>query len=114
MNNELVRVDEGQLIIEKETIKKIKELELKKKQIDAIEKEFKAKLKELMEENGITKYESNDKTLKISYTPSTKPMVFDTERFIKDHHDLYVDYLKESYRSGSLRLTVKENEDDTK
>lgn len=112
MNNEIIKVEEGQLIIAKNIIDKIKELEAKKKHIDKIEKEFKDKLKEIMEQNQITKYTSNDETLKISYTPATKPLVFDTERFIKEHHELYVEYQKESYRSGNLRITIKEKVDE--
>lgn len=106
--NEIIKVDEGQLIIGKQTIEKIKELELRKKEIDNIEKDLKDKLREVMSNNDITKYISNDETLKISCTPETISMIFDQERFCKEHHDLYVDYLIERPRKASLRITVKE------
>ena len=63
----LISVEENQLIIAEKVIEQIKELEQKRKLIDTKEKDFKAKLEKLMEENNITSFESNDKTLKISY-----------------------------------------------
>ena len=107
MNN--LEVKEGQLIIVKETIEKIKELELTKKMIDEKQKQFKSELEKIMGENGITSYESNDKTLKISYTPETIITTFDSTTFQKDNPELYTKYLKESFRKGSIRITVREN-----
>lgn len=107
MNN--LKVEEGQLIIVKDTIEKIKELELTKKMIDEKQKQFKSELEKIMGENGITSYESNDKTLKISYTPETITTTFDSTTFQKDNPELYTKYLKESFRKGSIRITVRES-----
>ena len=111
MNNELIKVEEKQLIIKQNVIDKIKELESKKKIIEEKEKEFREKLAEIMEENDITDYESNDKTLKIHYTPSTTTQTFDTKRFQEERFSMYLDYLKETKRKGSLRITVRSEED---
>lgn len=109
MNNELVRVEEGQLIIAKEIVNKIKDLEKKKKQIDKIQKTYKEKILEAMEKNDIESFETNDKTLKITRVKGGKVSIFDSERFIQDHHDLYVEYQKDSNRKSSIRITVREN-----
>lgn len=109
--NDLVRVEEGQLIIAKEVIDKIINLENKKKQIDEMEKEFKTKLENVMEENGIKSFESNDKRIKISYTPASSSMSFDTKRFEKEHGDMWWEYQKEIVRKGSVRITIRDDED---
>lgn len=108
--NELIKVEEGQLIIAQNSIDKIKELERKKKQIEDMQKQYKEKLLEIMENNNITSFESKDKTLKISCTPSSITNTFDTKRFMEEHHDLYVDYLKDSPRKGSIRITIRGEE----
>ena len=108
--NELIRVEEGQLIISQNSIDKIKELERKKKQIEDIQKQYKEQLLEIMESNKITSFESKDKTLKISCTPASVTTTFDTKRFMEEHHDLYVDYLKDTQRKGSIRITIRGDE----
>lgn len=108
--NELIKVEEGQLIIAQNSIEKLKELETKKKQIEDIQKQYKDKLLEIMENNDIKSFESKDKTLKISCTPSSITNTFDTKRFMKEHHDLYLEYLKDSPRKGSIRITVRGEE----
>lgn len=112
MDNELIKVEENQLIIKANVIEKIKELENKKKLIEEKEKEFKEKLLEIMEENNITDYESHDKTLKIHCTPSTKAYTFDTKKFQEENKQMYLDYLKESDRKGSIRITIRESKED--
>ena len=107
MKSEIIKVEEGQLIIVENAIENIKRLELQKKMIDAKQKEFKKKLEQLMEENNITSYESNDKTLKISYTPETVITRFDSTAFQKENPDLYTKYIVDSIRKGSVRITVR-------
>ena len=112
MKSEIIRVEEGQLIIVENAIENIKKLEQQKKLIDAKEKEFKANLAKIMQENGITGYESNDKTLKISYTPDTDYTTFDSTTFQKENPDMYRKYLKDSFRKGIVRITVRENKNE--
>lgn len=114
MRKDLVRIEEKQLVIAEEIIGKIKDLENKRKIIDAKEKAFKEQLVSLLENHNINNplsFESNDKTLKISYTPSTKYYTFDAKTFEKEHTDLYLQYQKESARKGSIRITVREVEE---
>lgn len=108
--NELAKVEEGQLIIAQNSIDKIKELERKKKQIEETQKQYKEQLLEIMEKNNITSFESKDKTLKISCTPSSITNIFDTKKFMEEHHELYLDYLKDIPRKGSIRITIRGEE----
>ena len=112
MKSEIIKVEEGQLIIVENAIENIKKLEEQKKMIDLKEKEFKNNLEKIMEENGITSYESNDKTLKITYTPATKTISFDSNKFQKENPELYIKYLKEGIRKGSVRITVRGEKND--
>lgn len=109
MKSEIIRVEEGQLIIVKNAIENIKKMEQKKKEIDLKEKEFKSNLEQIMKENGITSYESMDKTLKISYTPETETRTFDSTTFQKENPELYTKYLKDGIRKGSIRITIRED-----
>lgn len=110
MENEIVRIEEGQLIVAKDVISAIKELETKKKELDNIQKKYKEQILQKMDEYGITNYESNDKTLKITRTPATKVIRFDEKRFCKEQPDLYDEYQTESDRKSSLRITIREIE----
>ena len=67
--NELVRVEEGTLIVAEKAVEQIKDFERKRKLIDEKEQEYKEQLLKQMEEYNITSYESPDKSLKITYVP---------------------------------------------
>ncbi len=108
---ELIRVEENQLIIAQEVINKIKELETEKKLIDEKEKEFKTKLENIMEENGLKSFESNDKTLKISYTPKAVDYRFSSKVCEEKYPDVYRECLVRSERKGSVRITVRDKEE---
>lgn len=68
---DLIRIEEHQLLIADEVVNQIYEFEKAKKQIEEAEKKLKQRLEELMSTGDCgTSYESNDKRIKISYTPS--------------------------------------------
>jgi hypothetical protein len=107
--NELYKFEENELIIAEKVIEGIKDLERKKKLIEDRQKNMKQQLLEAMEKYSKDKWESPDGTLKVSYTSPSEVCTFDSNRFEKEHHDLYVQYLKYSPRKSSLRITVKDN-----
>lgn len=113
---ELIRVEEKQLIVAEEVIQKIKDLETKKKLIDAKEKEFKNKLVQIIEENGLTNasYESNDKTLKITYTPGGTTNQFSSKALQEEDPDTWRKYLRPQTRKGSIKITVREEDNEEK
>lgn len=108
--NELIRVEEGTLIVAEKTIEQIKDFERKRKLIEQKEQEFKEQLLKAMEEYNIKSYESPDKSLKITYTPENIAMTFDSAKFKEDHLDMYFDYQKESPKKASIRMTIREEE----
>ena len=111
---ELIRVEEKQLIVAEEIIQKIKDLETKRKLIDSKEKEFKDKLVQIIEENGLknASFESNDKTLKITYTPGGTTDQFSSKALYEAEPDTWRKYLRPQTRKGSIRITVREDKDE--
>lgn len=73
--------------------------------MEAVAKECKEKLRSLMEEHGIKKWENDDFTATISAASTSTS--FDSTAFKKDHKDLYDQYLKTSEKKGSFRVTLK-------
>lgn len=105
--NEIYKFEENELIIADKVIKAIKDLENKKKLIIEKEKNMKEALLEAMAKYGKDTWESPDGSLRVSYTAPVNATRFDSTRFEKEHHDLYVDYLVDSPRKASLRITVR-------
>ena len=91
--------------------KKLIELETQKKVIEDTEKEMKRKLEEVMRENHITSFESNDKTLRISLGEDSTTETIDKDKLWLEHPDIYKECVKESSRKGSLRITIREVSD---
>lgn len=132
----LVRVDEGQLILAKQLQQQLIDFETKRKEIEAKEKEMKKQLEEVMQKNGITRYESNDKRILISLgegTPDEEQEIVevDEEKFIHENLKLHNEYVlmtqqynkeREKYgvkkkvivkgRKGTLRITIREEKED--
>lgn len=111
---DLIRVEEKQLIVAEEIIQKIKDLETKKKLLDNKEKEFKEKLIQVIEENGLSNasFESNDKTLKITYTPGGETMQFSSKALEEADIETWRKYLRPQKRKGSIRITVREDKEN--
>ena len=113
---ELVRVDEGQLIIAEYMKEQLINFELIKKTIDKQQKEYKSKIEEVMRTNGITKYESNDKTLMITLGEDSITETIDKDKLFLKYPNVYRDeeIVKENKRKGSLRITIRESEENDK
>lgn len=113
-SNELVRVDEGQLIIAEAIKKQMIEFEKAAKEIKKKQEEFKTNIKKVMKENGITKYESNDKQLMITLGEDSITETVDKNKLFLKYPDVYRDeeIVKESKREGSLRITIREGKDE--
>lgn len=68
-------------------------------------KDLKEKLKVMLEEHGVKRWECDAFTATI--TPAGKTSKFDSKAFAKDHPDLYDEYMGESERKSSIRITLK-------
>lgn len=108
MDNKLYKFEENELIITEKIINAIKDLETQKKIIEERQKNMKEQLLEAMAKYGKDHWESPDGTLKVAYVAPSESVSFDSTRFEKEHHDLYVDYLKYSPKKAYVRITVKE------
>ena len=105
--NELVKVEEGTLIVAEKAIEQIKDFERKKKLIEEKEQEFKTQLLEIMEEKGIKSYESPDKSLQITYVPESLSTTFDSKAFRDFDFDTWQKFTKDVTRKASIRMTIR-------
>lgn len=58
-----------------------------------------------MKEHGVKSWDTEE--LKATYSPASKRTTFDEKKFQKEHPELYKQYLKESTRKESLRITIR-------
>ena len=90
------------LVVPQELTKAIADILYAEKQA----KEAKERLRMLMEQHGITKWECDD--FKASIGQSSESVGFDKDRFEKDHPDLYKEYNnKKTIRKGSFTVKLK-------
>lgn len=109
---DLIKVDEGQLIIAEQMKQALIMIEHQKKQLDADEKAMKKQLEEVMREHKITGYESNDRKIKISLGEDTTNYDLDKDLLLEKYPDIYRECnTKEVKRKGSLRITIREAKD---
>ena len=109
-SKELVRVDEGQLIVAEEIQKQLIEMETLRKKIDKKVKEIKNKIEYLMREYGITKYESNDKRILITLGEDGENESVDSNELFLKYPDIYRELVKVTKRKGTFRFTIRESE----
>ena len=108
--NDLVRVEEGTLIVAEKAVEQIKDFERKRKLIDEKEQEFKEQLLKQMEEYNITSYESPDKSLKITYVPESLSTSFDSKAFREYDFETYQKFLKDVNKKPYIRMTIRDEE----
>lgn len=100
--DELMIVDGG---LTPQVAEEIANLEKAFKELEAKEKEMKAKLMEIMEENDIKKIENDFIT--ISRVPGSTTEKLDTKALKEECPDIYDAYVKMSARAGYVKITVK-------
>lgn len=86
-------------------INAIVELEEAAKEIKSQQEEMKEKLKAAMKEHGVKSWDCEQ--MKVSYIPESTAITFDSRRFKDENEELYNQYLKESKKSDSIRITLK-------
>lgn len=106
-----IQVVENHLIINKQLQDQFVKFEEQKKAIEIAEKELKRKLEEVMRENGISSYESNDKRIRISLGEDSITETIDKDKLFREHPEIYRECIKESTRKGTLRITIREVSD---
>lgn len=103
--NELVKIEKNEIVIDSDFIEKYRNFKKLQLEMDLMEKDLKAKLKEAMELLGKDKVilDGFSAKIKAGYTTSR----FDSARFKKECPDIYNEYLKESSVSSSITIDVE-------
>ena len=105
-----VQLDETTLAELCQAEKIIAYFENEKKQAEEHAKVVREKIVESMKAKGLTKFE-NDKIL-INLIAAGKRETFDSTRFKKEHPDMYDQYIKTSDTKETVRIKLKENNDE--
>ncbi len=105
--NDLVRLEDGQMIIADEAVKQIVNFERGALKINMLKESIREQALAKMEELGIDKYVSPDGSLTINYFPERTSKRLDSTKLKKELPDIYEEYLKDSTTKSYVKLTVK-------
>lgn len=86
-------------------IQAIKDISLKKKELEDQDKKMRDELEAAMEMYGVKSFEND--IIKITYTESTTRTSIDSTKLKKNYPDIYAECSKISDVKGSVRITVK-------
>ncbi len=104
--HELVEIKDNEIVVQKEAVKKLRDFQQLKLQMDLMEKELKKGLKEAMEQIGKKDFVIDG--LAIKYKEPYVRKSVDSARLKKELPDVYEEYQKETNVSGSVSLTFSE------
>ena len=99
---DLIKIENGQL--DQMAVDFIINIETQMKTLKQQYDEFKSKLQNAMEQNGVIKLEAGN--LKITYIAETERETFDSKQFKEDMPDLFDEYVKFSKVKPSIRIKV--------
>lgn len=102
---ELASVNDKQLL-PAELINTIIEIEEQASYVSEMQKGYKEKVKVAMREFNVKVWDAG--RLRVSYTPPTEAISFDSKKFQAEHPDLYSKYLKTTTKADSIRITIRE------
>ena len=103
--SELIKVDNGTVLLNEDVAKKIAEFELQMKYYKAQEDELKAAILAEMEAKNIIKVDND--FLTISYVAPYDKETFDSKKLRAELPDIYDEYVKLSPVKSSIRIKVK-------
>ena len=104
--NEIVKIEEGKVVVAEEIVNKIIEFNKLKKEMEYQEKLLKDGLMEAMNQVGITKFIVNGLSASIK-SGSTRTTI-DSKRLKEECPDIYEAYSKETEVKASITLTIAE------
>ena len=104
-STELAPANEKQLL-PAELINTIIEIEEQASYISEVQNDYKEQVKVAMREFSVKTWDAG--RLRVSYTPPTKAISFDSKKFQSEHPDLYPKYLKTTTKADSIRITIRE------
>lgn len=103
--SELIKVDNGTVLLNEDAAKKIAEFELQMKYYKAQQDELKAVILAEMEAKNIIKVDND--ILTISYIASSDRETLDSKKLRADLPDIYDEYVKLTPVKSSIRIKVK-------
>lgn len=99
----------GEMVAFKEktltVIQAIADIEIKKKELDEMNKKMREQLEAAMEQYNIKSFEND--LVKITYTEPTTRASVDSAKLKKNYPDIYTECSKVTEVKGSVRITVK-------
>lgn len=104
--NELIKVENGNSILDIAVSEKIAEFERQMKFIKEQEETLKEAIKAEMEAKGILKVEDSTNGMTITYIAPTYRETFDSKKFKADNPDIYDEYVKLSPVKSSIRIKL--------
>lgn len=104
MNN-LIKIENGNAVLNAEISSQIAEFERQVKSIKAQEETLKKAILKAMEDNNIIRLETDDIT--VSYVASTDRETLDSKSLRNDLPDIYDEYIKITKVKPSIRIKVK-------
>ena len=105
MNNELVKIENNEIIVDKDFVEDFRNFKKLELEMELKEKDLKEKLKNAMEKIGKDKFIIDGFSARIRAGFTKK--AFDSKRFKEECPDIYEQYIKESNVSSSIILEVE-------
>ncbi len=104
--NELIKIENGNSILDMAVSNKIAEFERQIKFIKEQEEALKEAIKVEMETRGILKVEDATNGMTITYIAPTCRETFDSKKFKADNPDMYDEYVRLSPVKSSIRIKL--------
>ena len=104
---ELVKVENGDIVLAEEVTKELKKFQKAKLKMDLMQEQLKEEIKNAMEKYGKDKWISPDGTIVVNYVPETISKRLDQKRLKEEQKDIYNQYLKDTTTKAYVKLVVK-------
>ncbi len=104
--NDLIKVENGNSILDMAVSKKIAEFERQMKLIKEQEEALKEAIKAEMEAKGILKVEDEENGMAITYIAPSYRETFDSKKFKAEKPEMYDEYVKLSPVKSSIRIKL--------
>jgi hypothetical protein len=101
---ELVKVENGSIVLAQEVEDTLRAFQVEKAKMDMLEKQIKEAMLKAMEENGVKSYESDN--VRITYKAPTVRSTVDTQAL--KEQGLYDSFVKTSSVKASVSITWKD------
>lgn len=102
---QMVKYENGVMTVATAVCQQIALFKQKALEVELMEKELKQRIKECMEEHGVTEFEND--FLKVSYRKASTRTTVDSKKLKEELPDIYEAYTKTSNVASSIVMEVK-------